>query len=147
MNIYDACVNRARAVCPHREANELRRRFFPRKHCVLWTSLAACQHSYPTHLFEAVDEALPVDPLQAVAADVEVDEPEAGLHVVVVAQLLDAVVPEVEPEQRLGDEGVVEPLQQVVRHVEPLQVVLRVQQPVQLLQPVVVQSEGLQEKE
>ena len=110
--------------------------------------LACCkQYSYPTHLFEAVDEALPVDPLQAVAADVEVDEPEAGLHVVVVSQLLDAVVPEVEPEQRLGDEGVVEPLQQVVRHVEPLQVVLRVQQPVQLLQPVVVQSEGLQEKE
>ena len=114
---------------------------------MLWTSLAACQHSYRTHLFEAVDEALPVDPLQAVAANVEVDEPEAGLHVVVVAQLLDAVVPEVEPEQRLGDEGVVEPLQQVVRHVEPLQVVLRVQQPVQLLQPVVVQSEGLREKE
>ena len=90
-----------------------------------------------------MDEALPVDPLQPVAPDVEVDEPEAGLHVVVVAQLLDLVVPQVEPQQRLGDEGVVEPLQQVVRHVQPLQVVLRVQQPVQLLQAVVVQSEGL----
>ena len=52
----------------------------------------------------------------------------------------------IDPLQLFGDEGVVEPLQQVVRHVEPLQVVLRVQQPVQLLQPVVVQSEGLQER-
>ena len=95
------------------------------------------------HLLQAVHEALPLDPLQPVPADVEVDEPEAGLHVVVVAQLLDAVVPQVEPQERLGDEGVVEPLQQVVRHVQPLQVVLRVQQSVQLLQPVVVQSEGL----
>ena len=105
------------------------------------------RYKLSAHLLQAVDEALPVDPLQPVAPDVEVDEPEAGLHVVVVAQLLDLVVPQVEPEERLGDEGVVEPLQQVVRHVQPLQVVLRVQQSVQLLQAVVVQSEGLKSGE
>ena len=142
MNIYDACVNRARAApraaarppsvsASHRTTNK---RFSGELH----NGTAAL-----AHLLQAVHEALPLDPLQPVPADVEVDEPEAGLHVVVVAQLLDAVVPQVEPQERLGDEGVVEPLQQVVRHVQPLQVVLRVQQSVQLLQPVVVQSEGL----
>ena len=137
-------VSTARVVCPHRHrtTNEIPNDatlFFPEP---LWRLLATFS-VLRAHLLQAVDEALPVDPLQPVAPDVEVDEPEAGLHVVVVAQLLDLVVPQVEPQQRLGDEGVVEPLQQVVRHVQPLQVVLRVQQPVQLLQAVVVQSEGL----
>ena len=69
----------------------------------------------------------------------------AGSHLVVVGQLLDLVGPEAEPENGLGDERVVEPLQLVVRHVEPLQVVLAHQQTVDVLQLVVVQTEGLEQ--
>ena len=67
-------------------------------------------------------------------------------HFVAVGQLLDLVGSEAEPEDGLGDEGVVEPLQLIVRHVEPLEVVLAHQQPVDVLQLVVVQSQGLQIK-
>ena len=70
---------------------------------------------------------------------------EAGSHLVVVGQLLDLVGPEAEPEDGLGDERVVEPLQLVVRDVEPLQVVLAHQQTVDVLQLVVVQTEGLEQ--
>ena len=70
---------------------------------------------------------------------------EAGSHLVVVGQLLDLVGPEAEPENGLGDERVVEPLQLVVRDVEPLQVVLTPQQTVDVLQLVVVQTEGLEQ--
>ncbi len=89
-------------------------------------------------------DGFPVQPAELVVADVEVDDLEARLHVVVVAQLLDGVAAQVQPQQTLGDEGVVEPLEAVERHVQPLQLVLRRQQPVQVLQPVVVYPESLQ---
>ena len=91
-------------------------------------------------------EALAVDGRQPVPADVEVDEAESVVHVVVVAQLLDLVAGQVEPEQRLGHEGVVEPLQRVVGHVEPLQRVLGRQEAVDVLQKIVVQAEGLKKR-
>ncbi len=91
-----------------------------------------------SYLLDAVHEALPLDLADAVAADVEVEQLEAGLHVVVVAHLLDEVVPQTQPEQRLGHEGVVEPAEAVVRHVQPLQLVLSRQQAVDVLQQVVV---------
>ena len=91
-----------------------------------------------------MDETLPVDPLQPVAANVQVHELEAGLHVVVVAQLLDLIVSQIQPQKGLWDEGVVEPLESVVGDVEPLQMVLRVEQAVQLLEAVVVEAEGLE---
>ena len=69
---------------------------------------------------------------------------ETFLHVVIVAHLLNLVAFQVKPEQGLGYEGVVEPLQAIVGHVEPLQVVLRCQQAIQILNQVVVQTKGLQ---
>ncbi len=65
-------------------------------------------------------------------------------HFVVIGQLLDLVRAEAEPEDRLGDEGVVEPLQLIVGHVEPLEVVLAHQQPVDVLQLIVIQTQSLQ---
>ena len=88
-------------------------------------------------------EALFIQPLQLIVADVEMHELEAGLHFVIVAQLFDPIAFQIEPDQGLGDEGVVEPLQRVVRDVQPLEMVLHRQQAVQVLQPVVVQAQSL----
>jgi hypothetical protein len=92
-----------------------------------------------------VHETLPVNPLDPVSANVEVDESETVRHLVVVAQLLDLVFAQVQPEEGLWDEGVVKPLQTVVGHVQPLEVVLSVEEAVQVLEEVVVKAEGLEE--
>ena len=91
-------------------------------------------------------EALSVQSVNPVPADVQVHEAEPALHVVVVAQILDGVPVQVEPEQGLGDEGVIEPAERVVGHVQPLEVVLSRQQTVYVVQTVVVQSKSLKEQ-
>ncbi len=98
------------------------------------------------HLLEALEQRVPVHPPDPVSADVEVRQPEPVLHVVVVAHLLDVVALQRQPEQRLGREGVVEPLEAVPAAVQPLQAVLGRQQAVQVLQQVAVQAEGLKER-
>ncbi len=103
-------------------------------------STVSCQLSY---LLNSTLHGLPIEPDEPVLADVEVNEVKAGSHFVIVGQLLDQVGPETQPEDRLGDEGVVEPLKLVVRDVEPLEVVLTHQQAVDVFQLVVVKTESL----
>jgi len=100
-------------------------------------------NSQLSHLLNSTLHGLSIQPDEPVLADVEVNEVKAGSHFVIVGQLLDQVRPEAQPEDRLGDEGVVEPLQLVVRDVEPLEVVLAHQQAVDVFQLVVVQTESL----
>ena len=99
-----------------------------------------------TYLLEALHEHLAVEPRQPVEGGVEVDEVEALVHVVVVLQLLDLVVGHVQPEEGLGHEGVVEPLQPVVGDVEPLKLELRSQEAVDVIQLVAVEAKGLQRR-
>ncbi len=96
-----------------------------------------------SRLLNSTLHGLPIQPDEPVLADVEVNEVKAGSHFVIVSQLLDQVRPEAQPEDRLGDEGVVEPLQLVVRDIEPLEVVLAHQQAVDVFQLVVVQTQSL----
>ncbi len=96
-----------------------------------------------TYLFKAGLQRRPVHPRHEVVSDVEVDEVKSVLHVVVVAELLDLVVPEAQPDDGLGDEGVVEPLEQIVRDVQPLEVVLAGQEAIDVLQAIVIQPQSL----
>ena len=110
-------------------------------------SLQFPESSYPivTYLFQTGDEALLVKSLEPVPADVQVHQVEAGLRVVV-THLLDEVGPHVEPQQGLGDEAIVEPLQPVVRHIEPLEVMLNSQESVDVLQTIIVKSQSLEKR-
>lgn len=100
------------------------------------------QKAVKSYLFETVNHSVTVQTSQDIVADVQMNQIEVVLTIVV-AHLFDGVAPQIQPLQRLGDEGIVEPLQVVVRHVEPLQPVLGRQQPVQLLQLVGVETKCL----
>ena len=63
-------------------------------------------------------------------------------QVVVVANLVNPIVVNVQPLQRLGNEGKVEPLQAVRGHVEPLEILQRGHEAVHVLQLVVVEAQG-----
>ena len=66
------------------------------------------------YLSEAMQQILPVQSGQFVARQIQMNEAEARSHFVVVSHLLDLVLGQIEPEQTLGDEGVVEPLESVM---------------------------------
>ena len=98
------------------------------------------------HLLNSGLHGLPVQPDQPVLADVQVDQMKSGSHLVVVGELLDQVGPEAEPQDRLWDEGVVEPLELVVRHVQPLEVMLVHEKTVDVLELVVIEPECLKQE-
>ena len=84
--------------------------------------------------------------LDSVVRCLEGVEPESLPEVVVVPDLFDAVVLDVQPLQVLGDEGVVEPLELVVRHVQPLEVMLVHEKTVDVLELVVIEPECLKQE-
>ena len=110
------------------------------------SEIKKCNLKLGSYLLNSTLHGLPVKPDQPVLSDVEVNEVKSGSHLVVVGELLDQVRTETEPQDRLGDEGVVEPLELVVRDVQPLEVVLAHQQAVDVFQLVVVETEGLEKE-
>ena len=96
----------------------------------------------PYH-FQACLQSRAIQPSGQVVTDVQVGEVKALLHVVVVAEFFNLVVAEAQPDDRLGNESVVEPLQLVVRHVQPLEMVLGRQEAIDVLESIVVQPQGL----
>ena len=80
--------------------------------------------------------------LHTVEAHVQRLQAKVPAQVVVVANLVNPIVVNVQPLQRLGNEGKVEPLQAVRGHVEPLEILQRGHEAVHVLQLVVVEAQG-----
>ena len=86
-----------------------------------------------SYLFQAVDEESSVETFQPVSRDIQVNEVESRFHLVEVLQGVDLVLGHVQPQQRLGDECVVKPLDSIVRDVQPLKLKLASQETVNIL--------------